>query len=162
CGRLRGTATSRGPMRRSRRSGCEGAAAAAGADPPPPAARCAPDAAAGCGADAIAGANPPHPCGHPDRGGLKAAICYSLLRAARFRGFQGHFDRATKRRERAWGALTGNADRDRVRRGACDVSAIHHFRSVVAVTGLAFEARIAGGVTVISDGLRTGATLKAE
>jgi adenosylhomocysteine nucleosidase len=60
------------------------------------------------------------------------------------------------------GALTGDADRDRVRRGACDVSAIHPFRSVVAVTGLAFEARIAGGVTVISDGLRTGATLKAE
>jgi len=60
------------------------------------------------------------------------------------------------------GALTGDADRDRVRRGACDVSAIHHFRSVVAVTGLAFEARIAGGVTVISDGLRTGATLRAE
>jgi adenosylhomocysteine nucleosidase len=36
-----------------------------------------------------------------------------------------------------------------------------HFRSVVTVTGLAFEARIAGGVTVVSDGLRTG-TLKAE
>jgi len=60
------------------------------------------------------------------------------------------------------GALYANEDRDRVLRGAQDVSAIHHFRSVVAVTGLAFEARIAGGVTVIGDGLRTGATLKSE
>src|SRR6266536_2028349 len=60
------------------------------------------------------------------------------------------------------GTLFGDDDRDRGLRGAHDVSAIRHFRSVVAVTGLAFEARIAGGVTVISDGLRTGATLKAE
>jgi len=59
------------------------------------------------------------------------------------------------------GALFGDADGDRGLRGAQDVSAIQHFRSVVTVTGLAFEARIAGGVTVISDGLRTG-TLKAE
>jgi hopanoid-associated phosphorylase len=60
------------------------------------------------------------------------------------------------------GALSGDENRHRVLRGAPDVSAIRHFRSVIAVTGLAFEARIAGGVTVISDGLRTGATLKAE
>src|SRR5207253_9235828 len=59
-------------------------------------------------------------------------------------------------------AQSGDEDRDRVLRGAPDVSAIRHFRSVIAVTGLAFEARIAGGVTVISDGLRTGASLKAE
>jgi adenosylhomocysteine nucleosidase len=60
------------------------------------------------------------------------------------------------------GALSGDAHRDRLLSGARDVSAIRHFRSVVAVTGLAFEARIAGCVTVISDGLRTGATLSAE
>jgi adenosylhomocysteine nucleosidase len=60
------------------------------------------------------------------------------------------------------GALYGDADRNRILRGAHDVSAIGRFRSVVTVTGLAFEARIAGGVTVISDGVRTGATLKAE
>jgi adenosylhomocysteine nucleosidase len=49
-----------------------------------------------------------------------------------------------------------------VLRGAHDMSAMRHIRSVITVTGLAFEARIAGGVTVISDGLRTGATLQAE
>ena len=60
------------------------------------------------------------------------------------------------------GALSGDEDRDRTLRRVHDVSAIRHFRSVVAVTGLAFEARIAGGVTVISDGQRTGTTLNAE
>src|SRR6266487_4151079 len=44
------------------------------------------------------------------------------------------------------GTLFGDDDRDRGLRGAHDVSAIRHFRSVVAVTGLAFEARIAGGL----------------
>jgi len=38
-----------------------------------------------------------------------------------------------------------------VLRGAHDVNAMRHIRSVIAVTGLAFEARIAGGVTVIGD-----------
>jgi hopanoid-associated phosphorylase len=60
------------------------------------------------------------------------------------------------------GRYAGDEDRDHLLRGARVVSAIHHFRSVVAVTGLAFEARIAGGVTVIGDGLRAGAALKAE
>lgn len=47
-----------------------------------------------------------------------------------------------------------------MRRRRGDVKAARHLRSVVAVTGLAFEARIAGGVTVISDGVRTAAALK--
>jgi adenosylhomocysteine nucleosidase len=42
-----------------------------------------------------------------------------------------------------------------------DVSAVPHFRSVVAVTGLALEARIVGGVAIVSDGLSTAAALKA-
>ncbi len=48
-----------------------------------------------------------------------------------------------------------------MRRRRGDVRAARHLRSVVAVTGLAFEAKIAGGVTVVSDGVGTAAALKA-
>ncbi len=55
------------------------------------------------------------------------------------------------------------ADKDR--EGALhrrrDVSGKRHIRSVIAVTGLAFEAKIAGGMAVIGDGLRTAAMLGA-
>ena len=50
---------------------------------------------------------------------------------------------------------------DRSVREGYDLGAVE-VRSVVAVTGLAFEARIAGGVTVVGDGLRTGGNLQAE
>ena len=59
------------------------------------------------------------------------------------------------------GALYGYADSGGTRHGVHNVDAMRHFGSVVAVTGLAFEARIAGGVTVVSDGVRTEATLRA-
>jgi len=59
------------------------------------------------------------------------------------------------------GALPEDEDREGALRRLGDVSAARHIRSVVAVTGLAFEARIAGGVTVISDGHRTAAILRA-
>ena len=42
-----------------------------------------------------------------------------------------------------------------------DVSAVRHLQSVIAVTGLAFEAKIAGGIAVVRDGRRTAATLNA-
>ena len=61
----------------------------------------------------------------------------------------------------AGGARITDGDRHGRLRRRGDVSAARHLRSIVAVTGLAFEARIAGGVTVISDGVRTAAALKA-
>jgi adenosylhomocysteine nucleosidase len=42
-----------------------------------------------------------------------------------------------------------------------DVSAVRHLQSVIAVTGLAFEARIAGGDAIVGDGRRMAATLNA-
>jgi len=42
-----------------------------------------------------------------------------------------------------------------------DVSVVRHLQSVIAITGLAFEARIAGGITVVRNGRCTGATLNA-
>ncbi len=59
------------------------------------------------------------------------------------------------------GALSFNGDREGALRRLGDVSAIRHIRSVVTVTGLAFEARIAGGVAVVGDGIRTASTLSA-
>src|SRR6266567_5072468 len=145
--------------------------------------------AAGCGRNAIVSANSPRtPLGGPSAppGTLRNLLCCFRVTsmAARNRAvYPSTFGRVwaaldperlpkaafpvlPKLRELvpylSAGALLGDEDRDRVLRAAPDVSAIRHFRSVIAVTGLAFEARIAGGVTVISDGLRTGATLKAE
>jgi adenosylhomocysteine nucleosidase len=59
------------------------------------------------------------------------------------------------------GALSAHEDRQDALRRLGDMSAIGHIRSVVTVTGLAFEARIAGGVTVVSDGLRTAGRLSS-
>jgi adenosylhomocysteine nucleosidase len=52
-------------------------------------------------------------------------------------------------------------NREGVLRRLGDVSVARDFQSVIAVTGLAFEAKIAGGVAVVRDGRRTTATLDA-
>jgi adenosylhomocysteine nucleosidase len=53
------------------------------------------------------------------------------------------------------------AARERSSGGGYDLGAVQ-VRSVVAVTGLAFEARVAGGVTVVGEGLRSGGNLQAQ
>ena len=60
------------------------------------------------------------------------------------------------------GAVDADADGDGSVRGVNDISAAQTLGAIIAVTGLAFEARIAGGVAVVSDGLRTEAILRAE
>jgi len=59
------------------------------------------------------------------------------------------------------GAISADDDREGAFRRLGDVSAVRHIQSVITVTGLAFEARIAGGVAVVSDGIRTASMLSA-
>ena len=59
------------------------------------------------------------------------------------------------------GAPAAHEDGDEALRRLGEMSAIRHIRSVITVTGLAFEARIAGGVTVVSDGVRTAGRLSS-
>jgi adenosylhomocysteine nucleosidase len=59
------------------------------------------------------------------------------------------------------GTRPADDNRQGVLRRLGDVSVVRHFQSVIAVTGLAFEAKIAGGVAVVRDGGRTTATLDA-
>ena len=64
-------------------------------------------------------------------------------------------------RTAAWGTRPADGNREGALRRLGDVSVIQDFQSVIAVTGLAFEAKIAGGVAVVRDGRRTTATLDA-
>ena len=59
------------------------------------------------------------------------------------------------------GTRRADDNREGVLRRLGDVSVVRDFESVIAVTGLAFEAKIAGGVAVVRDGWRTTATLDA-
>jgi adenosylhomocysteine nucleosidase len=64
-------------------------------------------------------------------------------------------------RTAAWGTRPADDNGEGVLRRLGDVSVVQNFQSVIAVTGLAFEAKIAGGVAVVRDGRRTTVTLDA-
>jgi hopanoid-associated phosphorylase len=75
---------------------------------------------------------------------------------------QGHFARVTTTLPYSCvGTRPADDNKEGVLRRLGDVSVVRHLQSVIAVTGLAFEAKIAGGVAVVRDGRRTVATLNA-
>jgi hopanoid-associated phosphorylase len=101
---------------------------------------------------------------------LRQASGHALSSRA-FDAFQGrgptsqryfqHGSKVIARLSESAGALSAHEEWDDALRRPGEMSAIRHIRSIITVTGLAFEARIAGGVTVISDGVRTAGRLSS-